>query len=530
MKRPVARRRLRAVGVIASALACTAALAQVVNPSLPGQSVMPGQGIAPGNQTLPAPTLLTPVADLQIRTPIASTHSQAFSWSPPRNAPVPERYVLCAALSPSADCNGDSNAERVVVETPSTMTQYLTSLPSAFNDKVIYWTVAACGAGYGGANVSTALNPGGRYARCTWAPRRKLDATPRAPAPNLAAPANSHTTTGDRQEFTWDPIPEASAYRFCLADDLRDCQTQSLSGDRGVITRVPAGTRIQVDLAPLRRPPGTRNMVWTVFPCFAAPCVNTAQPVSRVVTIGPPPPRLPPPSALTGDPASGTPPVLLPRAGSYNNSVAFSWNGPSEATSYNFCIARQNGACGSGDSYVTNVSGPARSGISIPYSALSRFAGEVMSWTVASCDAEKRCGDYKTPPGSFLVARLPERTRLNRPISGGTVHTQPNAPLDLHWYANPLAQSYTVKVNGVEFPAGPNFSCMLRMTGSVNNPGQPEGTVRWSVKACNAAGCTEGEEWELRFRTPDYSPSPAGAVVGGVCGGGDPGVGVRQGR
>jgi hypothetical protein len=528
MKRPVARR-LRAVSAITCAFACTAALAQIVNPSpgQPGQPTMPGHGM-PGTATsLPTPTLLAPAADLQIRTPIASTHSQAFSWSAPRNAPVPERYVLCVALSNNANCNGDSNAERVVVETPSTMTQYLSSLPSAFNDKMIYWTVAACGAGYGGSNVSTVLNPGGRYANCTWAPRRKLDATPRTPAPNLTGPEIGYTTTGDRQEFTWDAIPEATAYRFCLADDLRDCQSPSLSGDRGVISRVPTGTRTQIDLAPLRRPPGTRTMVWTVFPCYAAPCVNT-QPMSRSVTIGPPPPRLPPPAALTGDPTQGsTFPRLLP-AGN-QTSVFFSWLDVTGATSFNFCIARQNGACGSGDSYVSNVSGLTRLAISVPYSTLGRFGGNVVNWTVASCDAERRCGDYKTPAGTLLVARVPQPTRLARPASGGQVYVSPNGALEFFWQPNPMAFSYTLKVNGVEFAvANLNTSCLLRATGSVNNAGQPEGTARWSVKACNGLGCTEGEEWEMRLRTFNNSPSASGPVAGGSCPGTGTGVSVRQ--
>jgi hypothetical protein len=517
----------RLISAIASALACTAALAQIVNPSLPGQSgqpTMPGQGMPGGHQTLPAPQLLTPVADAQIRTAIANSHSQHFNWSPPRNAPAPERYVLCVVLSPSADCAGDSNASRSTTETPSMLTSYQVSLPTAFNDKVMYWTVAACGTGYGGVALNTVGNPNDRYARCTWAPKRKLDATPRAPAPNLVTPGSGHTTTGDRQEFTWDPVPDATAYRFCLADNLPDCQAQSLSGNRGVIT--VASTRTQVDLAPLRTPQGTRNMVWTVFPCFAGPCVNTAQPVSRVVTIGPPPPRLPPPSALSGDPASGTPPLLLPRIGKSTDSVSFMWNGVAEATSYNLCIARQNGACGSGDSYVTNVSGPTRLGMVVPYSLMSRFAGEVVNWTVASCDAERRCGDYKTPPGTFLVARVPDRTRPIRPISGGNVLAKPNEPLELFWQANPLAQNYTVKVNGLEIPAGPSFTCRLRMTGSVNNPGQPEGTVRWSVKACNAVGCSEGEEWEMRLRTENNIPSPPGLVVQSSCS--DTSTSVRQ--
>jgi hypothetical protein len=157
----------RLISAIASALACTAALAQIVNPSLPGQSgqaTMPGQGMPGGHQTLPAPQLLTPVADAQIRTAIANSHSQHFNWSPPRNAPAPERYVLCVVLSPSADCAGDSNASRSTTETPSMLTSYQVSLPTAFNDKVMYWTVAACGTGYGGVALNTVGNPNDRYA------------------------------------------------------------------------------------------------------------------------------------------------------------------------------------------------------------------------------------------------------------------------------------------------------------------------------------------------------------------------------
>jgi hypothetical protein len=294
--------------VIASAFVCTVATAQVVNPSLPpqsGQPTMPGHGMPGGRQTLPVPTLLTPAADVQIRTPIAASYTQSFSWSPPGNGPVPERYVLCVALSPSVECAAGNSLGKEQVS--SLLTQAQLTFPAAFHDRTLYWTVAACGAGYG-LPASAVLNPVDPYARCSWAPWRKLDATPRIAAPELMAPGPFHVTIDDWQTFTWRGIsePGVSHYRFCLAEDLRDCQSASLAPERGVISIGPVGTqslRADVDLAPLRQS-GRRNMVWTVFPCFGAQhnnCVNTAQPMSRSITIRRPPPRtLPPPTGPGG--------------------------------------------------------------------------------------------------------------------------------------------------------------------------------------------------------------------------------------
>lgn len=310
MRRPVARR-LQAASAIAIAFASTVATAQVVNPSLPpqaGHPTTPGHGM-PGTATsLPVPALLTPAADLQIRTPIAASYTQSFSWDAPRNGPAPEHYVLCLALSPSVECAAGNSPAASVNDLASSMTTAQLTFPAAFHDRTLYWTVAACGAGYGGLSVSTVRNPGGRYARCSWAPWRKLDATPRLPAPELLSPGPFYATIDDRQSFRWQGIsePYVSHYRFCLADDLRDCQSASLAPDRGVIRFGETGIQasgIDVDLAPLRQS-GRRLMVWTVFPCFLRDndnCVNTAQPMSRSITIQRPPPRtLPPPTGPGG--------------------------------------------------------------------------------------------------------------------------------------------------------------------------------------------------------------------------------------
>jgi hypothetical protein len=63
-----------------------------------------------------------------------------------------------------------------VAQRPSTFTQVRLMLPATFHGKTLYWTVAACGTGYGGLRASTVLNPGDRDARCSWAPRRELNA------------------------------------------------------------------------------------------------------------------------------------------------------------------------------------------------------------------------------------------------------------------------------------------------------------------------------------------------------------------
>jgi hypothetical protein len=172
MKRPVARC-LKAISASASAFACTVALAQVLNsPPVPGELRARG---TPAIATGPVPLLLTPAANFRINIPVAEAYAQDFRWSAPRG-PTPEHYVLCVVVDPRTDCPGSSDfVTALVTRPPSTFTQFRLMLPATFHRKTLYWTVAACGAGYG-PSASTLLRPNDRYARCAWAPRRKLDA------------------------------------------------------------------------------------------------------------------------------------------------------------------------------------------------------------------------------------------------------------------------------------------------------------------------------------------------------------------
>lgn len=88
-----------------------------------------------------------------------------FVWSAPSpepGIPPPERYRLCLAVRASGCA-----APGAVVYDAGASTRFETAIPAALAGKLLAWSVAACGPGYG---------TGASDDECSWAKPRALDA------------------------------------------------------------------------------------------------------------------------------------------------------------------------------------------------------------------------------------------------------------------------------------------------------------------------------------------------------------------
>ncbi|HEY8508486.1 MAG TPA: hypothetical protein VIL32_09025 [Steroidobacteraceae bacterium] len=460
---------------VAAVVACTGALAQVQGPSVSGGGV---PGLLSGG---PKPVLVSPANGAQIQTrPTQSTTAQ-FSWQPPNGPPV-NRYILCITLA-GASCTHPDAAIYNVGQAQA----HQAVIPPRFHDKQLSWTVAACGAGYGGG---LAVQGSTLPADCSWAQARTLNAGWQAQAINLLSPGDRVRASTPSQRFTWSAPPAGTGgidgYRFCLAPSEAACQQASIPAGQGLIVAVPSErTFVDVDIRPLRQNTD-RTLKWTVLSCRSGACsLASGQPsLQFIIGAPPPPPTLNYPAAGSAQPERGDTPF-----GGYSGAngqyipfrkipaaIDFRWTNVAGATGYRHCLSPNGVTCGNPGSHVVNTSSTSQSH---EWQNLSQFHGQNINWTVASCDA-LGCGQWASP-WPVSIKAVPGTPTLQSPANAADLTNSVNMTR-FSWSSVPGAEWYQLSIGNIRVQSNTN-SCNLPR-GRL-----PDGPTTWTVEACNVVGC-----------------------------------------
>jgi hypothetical protein len=150
-------------GLVAMLLICGAAAQQ--NRDRAGAGV----SVGPAGDGAPPPRLGAPLNGEAIRTQAAASTAVMFSWVAPAaaGAPAPQRYRLCV-FEQGASCA----APGALIYEAGQATRHQADIPPRFHNRMLAWTVAACGPGYG----SGAAQNNTPDADCSWGEARSLDA------------------------------------------------------------------------------------------------------------------------------------------------------------------------------------------------------------------------------------------------------------------------------------------------------------------------------------------------------------------
>lgn len=333
----------------------------------------------------------------------------------------------------------------------------------------------------------------------------------------MPAIAIAHADASRPIVFRWHPDPNQSApvrYVVCIAEPGAECRngrsalvlgtTEGIAAagtvayETGVMSplnRIEApGTPISATAASLRMPTRFqgKRVQWSVQSC--GPDLSQPYPVgaripemcsdfasARAIGWAIPAPQLKPPITSI----AGGYNLLRPRFGI---NAAVPW-----ADTYIFCISQPGLACGTspvstGDQLVVRGSELYFE----PPAALIQFAGRVMHWTAAACNAELGC----TYQNQYLeiafpvVGPVPPAPSLSTPLAGIWVNID-RRNVNFYWQAADAADHYTLCVSPPGIGCGAQGSVevtgikdlsVLRMP---NDPWPTGPVVNWTVAACN---------------------------------------------